>query len=216
MPSRDEIEDEKRRAAEAAAELPEDGMAVGLGTGSTVAYLLPALARRGLSLRCVATSPRTEAAARELGIAMEPFGRLEALDVAIDGADQVAPDGWLVKGGGGAHTREKIVAAAAERFVVIADSSKPVDSIESPVPLELHPFGLRATLRELGDVRLRDALPTPDGGILADYLDQVGEPGALAERFAAIPGVVEHGLFPPTLVSDVLVARGSEVERLRL
>jgi ribose 5-phosphate isomerase A len=216
MPSRDEIEDEKRRAAEAAAELPEDGMAVGLGTGSTVAYLLPALARRGLSLRCVATSPRTEAAARELGIAMEPFGRLEALDVAIDGADQVAPDGWLVKGGGGAHTREKIVAAAAERFVVIADSSKPVDSIESPVPLELHPFGLRATLRELGDVRLRDALPTPDGGILADYLDQVGEPGALAERFAAIPGVVEHGLFPPTLVSDVLIARGSEVERLRL
>jgi ribose 5-phosphate isomerase A len=216
MPSRDEIEDEKRRAAEAAAELPEDGMAVGLGTGSTVAYLLPALARRGLSLRCVATSPRTEAAARELGIAMEPFGRLEALDVAIDGADQVAPDGWLVKGGGGAHTREKIVATAAERFVVIADSSKPVDSIESPVPLELHPFGLRATLRELGDVRLRDALPTPDGGILADYLDQVGEPGALAERFAAIPGVVEHGLFPPTLVSDVLVARGSEVERLRL
>jgi ribose 5-phosphate isomerase A len=216
MPSRDEIEDEKRQAAEAAAELPEDGMAVGLGTGSTVAYLLPALARRGLSLRCVATSPRTEAAARELGIAMEPFGRLEALDVAIDGADQVAPDGWLVKGGGGAHTREKIVAAAAERFVVIADSSKPVDSIESPVPLELHPFGLRATLRELGDVRLRDALPTPDGGILADYLDQVGEPGALAERFAAIPGVVEHGLFPPTLVSDVLIARGSEVERLRL
>jgi ribose 5-phosphate isomerase A len=216
MPSRDEIEDEKRRAAEAAAELPEDGMAVGLGTGSTVAYLLPALARRGLSLRCVATSPRTEAAARELGIAMEPFGRLEALDVAIDGADQVAPDAWLVKGGGGAHTREKIVAAAAERFVVIADSSKPVDSIESPVPLELHPFGLRATLRELGDVRLRDALPTPDGGILADYLDQVGEPGALAERFAAIPGVVEHGLFPPTLVSDVLIARGSEVERLRL
>jgi ribose 5-phosphate isomerase A len=216
MPSRDEIEDEKRRAAEAAAELPEDGMAVGLGTGSTVAYLLPALARRGLSLRCVATSPRTEAAARELGIAMEPFGRLEALDVAIDGADQVAPDGWLVKGGGGAHTREKIVAAAAERFVVIADSSKPVDSIESPVPLELHPFGLRATLRELGDVRLRDALPTPNGGILADYLDQVGEPGALAERFAAIPGVVEHGLFPPTLVSDVLIARGSEVERLRL
>jgi ribose 5-phosphate isomerase A len=216
MPSRIEIEDEKRQAAEAAAQLPEDGMAVGLGTGSTVAYLLPALAERGLSLRCVATSPRTEAAAREVGIAVEPFGALERLDIAIDGADQVTPDGWLVKGGGGAHTREKIVAAAAERFVVIADSSKPVDAIGAPVPLELHPFGLRSTLRELGAVRLRDALPTPDGGILADYDDQVGDPAALAERFASIPGVVEHGLFPPALVSEVLVARGEEMERLVL
>jgi ribose 5-phosphate isomerase A len=214
MPSRIQIEDEKLRAAEAAAELPEDGMAVGLGTGSTVAYLLPALAKRGLSLRCVATSPRTEAAARDLGIAVEPFGRIERLDIAIDGADQVAPDGWLVKGGGGAHTREKIVAAAAERFVVIADSSKPVDAIGAPVPLELHPFGFRTTLRELGEVRLRDALPTPDGGILADYVGEVRGPAALAERFASIPGVVEHGLFPPTLVSDVLIVRGDEVERL--
>jgi ribose 5-phosphate isomerase A len=216
VPSRIEIEHEKRRAAEAAAELPEDGMAVGLGTGSTVAYLLPALAKRGLSLRCVATSPRTEAAARELGIAVEPFGRLERLDIAIDGADQVAPDRWLVKGGGGAHTREKIVAAAAERFVVIADSSKPVDAIGAPVPLELHPFGFRSTLRGLGEVRLRDALPTPDGGILADYEGEVGDPAALAARFASIPGVVEHGLFPPALVSEVLVARGGEVERLVL
>jgi ribose 5-phosphate isomerase A len=216
VPSRIEIEDEKRRAAEAAAALPEDGMAVGLGTGSTVAYLLPALAKRGLSLRCVATSPRTETAARELGIEVEPFGRLERLDIAIDGADQVAPDRWLVKGGGGAHTREKIVAAAAERFVVIADSSKPVDAIGAPVPLELHPFGFRSTLRGLGDVRLRDALPTPDGGILADYVGEVGDPTAMAERLAAIPGVVEHGLFPPALVSEVLVARGGEVERLGL
>ena len=214
MPSRIEIEDEKRRAAEAAAELPEDGMAVGLGTGSTVAYLLPVLAERGLSLRCVVTSPRTEAAARELGIAVEPFGGLERLDIAIDGADQVAPDGWLVKGGGGAHTREKIVAAAAERFVVIADSTKPVDAIGAPVPLELHPFGFRSTLRELGDVRLRDALPTPDGGILADYVGEVGDPSALAERFASIPGVVEHGLFPPALVSEALIARGNELDRL--
>jgi ribose 5-phosphate isomerase A len=213
--SRTGIEDEKRRAAEAAAELPEDGMAVGLGTGSTVAYLLPALAERRLSVRCVATSPRTEASARDLGIAVEPFTMLERLDIAIDGADQVAPDGWLVKGGGGAHSREKIVAAAAERFVVIADSSKPVDAIAPPVPLELRPFGLRATLRELGEVRLRDALPTPDNGILADYEGDVGDVGALAERFAAIPGVVEHGLFPPALVTEALISRGGAVERLR-
>jgi ribose 5-phosphate isomerase A len=214
MASRDD--EEKRAAAQEAAKLPEDGMTVGLGTGSTVAYLLPALADRGLTLRCVATSPGTEAAARELGIPVEPFERLERLDIAVDGADQVAPDGWLVKGGGGAHTREKIVAAAAERFVVIADSSKPVDAISAPVPLELHPFGLRSTLREIGDVRLRDWPPSPDGGVIADYDGQVGDPAALAERLAAIPGVVEHGLFPPALVSDVLIARGGDVERRAL
>jgi ribose 5-phosphate isomerase A len=206
--------DEKRAAAEEAARLPEDGMTVGLGTGSTVAYLLPALADRELSLRCVATSPRTEAAARKLGISVEPFEVLERLDIAIDGADQVAPDGWLVKGGGGAHTREKIVAAAAERFVVIADSSKRVEAIAAPVPLELQPFGLRATLHELGDVHLRDWPPSPDGGVIADYEGEAGDPAALAERLAAIPGVVEHGLFPPALVSDALIARGHEVERL--
>jgi ribose 5-phosphate isomerase A len=192
----------------------EADMTVGLGTGSTVAYLLPALAERKLDLRCVATSPRTEDAARDLGIEVEPFERLKRLDLAIDGADQVAPDGWLVKGGGGAHTREKIVAAAAERFVVIADSSKPVEAIAAPIPLELHPFGLRATLHELGDVRLRDWPPSPDLGVIADYEGAVGDPAALAERFAATPGVVEHGLFPPALVSEVLVGRGGEVERL--
>jgi ribose 5-phosphate isomerase A len=195
-------------------QLVEDRMLVGLGTGSTVAYLLPALADRDLHLRCVATSPRTEAAARELGIPVERFERLQRLDIAIDGADQISPDGWLVKGGGGAHTREKIVAAAAERFVVIADSSKPVDAIRPPVPVELHPFGLRATLREIGEVSVRDALPSPDGGVIADYQGEVGEPAALADRLAAIPGVVEHGLFPPALVSEALIARGGEVERL--
>ena len=131
------IEDEKKLAAEAAAELVEDGMTVGLGTGSTVAFLLPALARRSLDIRCVATSPRTDTAARELGLDVETFANVDHFDLTIDGADQIAPDGWLVKGGGAAHTREKIVAAAADRFVVIADSSKPVEAIHGPVPLEL-------------------------------------------------------------------------------
>src|SRR3954451_24051110 len=100
---------EKRLAAEAAAELVADGMLVGLGTGSTVAHLLPALAARRLSIRCVATSAETERAGRELGleVEVEAFDSLDGLDIAIDGADQIAPDGWLVKGGGGAHTREK-------------------------------------------------------------------------------------------------------------
>lgn len=211
-------EDEKRLAAEAAAELVEDGMAVGLGTGSTVDLLLPALARRGLGgLRCVATSHATERQARELGIPVEEFETLERLDIAIDGTDQVTPDGWLIKGGGGAHLREKIVAAAAERFVVIADSSKPVDRLSGPVPLELFAFGLKATLARIGDeVELRDAPRSPDDGVIADYRGEIGDPAALAARLESDPGVAAHGLFPPDLVSDVFVGRGVSVERIPL
>jgi ribose 5-phosphate isomerase A len=208
---------EKRSAAEAAARLVEDGMLVGLGTGSTVAFLLPALAARELEIRCVATSVATEEQARELGIAVEPFDALERLDVAIDGADQVAPDGWLVKGGGGAHTREKIVAAAADRFVVIADSSKPVDEIAAPIPLELLAFGLRSTLNRLGDVELRQgASSSPDAGVIADYTGDVDDPGLLAARLAATPGVVDHGLFQPAMVTEVLIGRDAAVERIEI
>lgn len=216
MPSKPDVELEKRAAAEAAAGLVEDGMAVGLGTGSTVAFLLPPLAARNLSIRCVATSPATERAAGKLGLEVEQFDGIDRLDVAIDGADQVAPDGWLVKGGGGAHVREKIVAAAAERFVVIVDSGKPVERLTAPVPVELSAFGLSATLRALGDTELRDAPPSPDGGVLADYGGPVGAPGELAARLDATPGVVGHGLFAPELVADVLVGRGDVAEPLEL
>lgn len=211
-----DAEREKRLVAEAAADLIEDGMAVGLGTGSTVAHLLPALAARGLELRCVATSLATELRAAELGLACEPFSTLDRLDLAIDGADQVAPDGWVVKGGGGAHTREKVVAAAADRFVVIADSRKAVPELRPPVPLELLEFGLAATLRTLEQAELRDVPRSPDGGVIADYLGPIGDPADLAARLAATPGVVEHGLFPPALVSDVLIARGDRVDRISL
>jgi ribose 5-phosphate isomerase A len=207
------IEDEKRAAAEAAAALVQDGMRVGLGTGSTVRYLLPALAQRRPTLRCVATSPATQSLAEELGLVVEPFETLEALDIAIDGADQVAPDGWVIKGGGGAHTREKVVAAASARFVVIASSDKVVGALAPPVPLELLSFGLPATLRLLGDARVRAATPpSPDGGVIADYLAAFDDPRALADRLDRTPGVVDHGLFPATIVSDVLIARGEEVE----
>jgi ribose 5-phosphate isomerase A len=209
---------EKRIAAEAAAELVEDGMTVGLGTGSTVAHLLPALAARGVEgIRCVATSVATEEQARGLGIPVEEFSRLERLDIAIDGTDQVTPDGWLIKGGGGAHLREKIVAAAAERFVVIADSSKPVEALTGPVPLELFAFGLRSTLARLGaDVDLRDVPPSPDAGLIADYGGEIGDPAALAARLEADPGVAAHGLFPPDMVSEVLVGANGTVDRLTL
>ena len=211
------FEREKQVAAEASAELVEDGMTVGLGTGSTVAFLLPALARRGLDLRLVSTSPATERAAEALGMRVESFSGAEALprlDLAIDGADQVAPSGWLVKGGGAAHTREKAVAAAADRFLVIVSSDKLVESLSPPVPLELLEFGLGATLQRLAPVRLREVPHSPDGGVIADYLGDFDDPGALAERLSETVGVVEHGLFPAAMVSEVIVARGEQVERI--
>ena len=142
------IEREKQAAAEAGAALVSEGMRVGLGTGSTVERLLPVLAGRVVNgVVYVATSPETEQAARELGLDVRPFASFDRLDLALDGADQVAPSGWLVKGGGGAHTREKVVATAAERFVVIASSNKLVAALAPPIPLELLPFGLESTLR---------------------------------------------------------------------
>ncbi len=216
MPVVSAADDEKRLAAEAAAELVESGMTVGLGTGSTVAHLLPAIARRGLEgIRCVATSVATEEQARELGVPVEDFDRLTRLDIAIDGTDEVTPDGWLIKGGGGAHLREKIVAAAADRFIVIGDSSKPVEGLRGPVPLELSGFGAASTLERLGsDVELRDAPRSPDGGVIADYRGGgLDDPAALAARLEADPGVAAHGLFPPDMVSEVFVARGGAVDR---
>lgn len=207
-----DIAAEKRLAAEAAAALVEDGMRLGLGTGTTVAELVPALGRRALAITCVATSPATAALGRAHGLDVRAFTEIERLDLAIDGADQVDPDGWLVKGGGGAHTRERIVAAAADRFVVIVSSDKPVPHLHAPVPLELLAFGLAATMHALPDAVLRDAPLTPDGGVLADYHGEVGEPAALSVRLDAVPGLVSHGLFPPSMVSAVLIARGSDVE----
>jgi ribose 5-phosphate isomerase A len=205
----------KRAAAEAAAEMVADGMRLGLGSGSTVAQLLPALARRRLNtLTCVATSPSTERAARELGLSVRGLDDVGELDLAIDGADQIDPRGWLIKGGGAAHTREKIVAAAARQFVVIASAEKAVSALGPPVPLELLRFGVRSTLAAVGQARLRDgAGVSPDGGLIADYLGPVGDPRRLGTRLSAIPGVVEHGLFAPEMVSLILIAGESGVER---
>jgi ribose 5-phosphate isomerase A len=210
------IEREKEVAAAAGALLVEDGMAVGLGTGSTVAYLLPALAARGLSLTCVATSPGTEARAVALGLSVVAFEDLDHLDLALDGADQVDATGWLVKGGGGAHTRERIVAAASDQFVVIVSSNKLVERVEAPVPLELEEYAVPTIVHTLPAVRLREGAPmTPDDGLLADYWGEVGDPAELAATLAAVPGVISHGLFPPSMVDQVLVGREERVETLR-
>ncbi len=206
----------KREAARAAAAEVQDGMRLGLGTGSTVAYLLQALGERAselAQLRCAATSPATERAARALGLRVESLDDLGELDLAIDGADQVDPQGWLIKGGGAAHTREKIVAAAARRFVVIVSEEKLVARLQAPVPLELVPFAVRTTLRSLVQAELREVPPSPDGGLIADYLDEIGDPRELASRLSAHPGVVEHGLFAPEMVSAVVIAGAAGVQR---
>jgi ribose 5-phosphate isomerase A len=202
---------EMEAAAAAAAALVGDGAIVGLGTGVTVSHLLPRLVADEREHIFVATSIETDRAARRLGIEIRSFDEIPRLDIAIDGADQIAPDGWLIKGGGGAHTREKIVAAASDRFVVIASSNKEVPALRPPVPVELLTFGHAATLRALAPVRIRDAPRTPDAGILADYLGEIDDPRSTAAWLAAIPGVVGHGLFGPELVDDIIVGRGGDV-----
>jgi ribose 5-phosphate isomerase A len=208
------IEAQKRAAAAAAAELVRDGMRLGLGTGSTVSHLLPAIAERELrGLVCVPSSPATDAAARALGLQLRAIEDVGALDLYIDGADQIDPRGWLIKGGGAAHTREKILAAAARRFVVIASAEKAVQELAPPVPLELVPFGVSATLRAIGEARLRDVPRSPDGGLIGDYEGPIGDPAELATRLSCVPGVVEHGLFAPGLVTEILIATEVGVTR---
>ena len=232
---REQTDREKELAARAAAELVGDGMALGLGTGSTVAYLLSALAERARELtrtHCVATSPQTARIAREIGLNVRELDELTelagGLDLAIDGADQIDEAGWLIKGGGGAHTREKIVAAAARRFVVIVSANKLVERITGPVPLEVMEFGAHTTLRAVGDARLRrpgergvgkagrtdDAVQrSPDGNLLAWYEGPIDDPRELAARLSATPGVVAHGLFAPEMVSEAIVGDAGTVRR---
>jgi ribose 5-phosphate isomerase A len=135
------------------------------------------------------------------------------LDIVIDGADQVDPSGWLVKGGGGAHTREKAVAATTDRFVVIIGSNKLVDRLAPPIPLELAQFGLAGTLARLQPVRVRDAPLSPDGGVIVDYLGDFEGAESFHARLSAATGVIEHGLFPAAMVSEVIVGHGDGVER---
>jgi ribose 5-phosphate isomerase A len=122
----------------------------------------------------------------------------------------------VVKGGGAAHTREKAVAAAARRFVVIVSSDKLVERLAPPIPLELLEFGLASTLRRLGSVELRDVPRSPDEGVIADFTGAVDDPEVIAAWLSAATGVVEHGLFSPGLVSDVVVGRDDDVEHLRI
>jgi ribose 5-phosphate isomerase A len=223
----------KRAAAVAAVCDVKSGMKLGLGTGSTMAFALDEIARRiredELSVVGVPTSTRTEDRARQLGIPLTNFAETESLDLAIDGADELLPGSLtLIKGLGGALLRERIVAAAARRFVVIVDRSKVVDRFASraPVPVEVVSFGHELVGRRLAELGLRsilrvDANGTPvvtDGGnMLYDChdVDAATEPAVLAERLRHVVGVIDSGIFVG-MVSEAIIAHSqSEIYRLR-
>ncbi len=207
--TKNDLEPLKHQAALAAVEYVKDGQLVGLGTGSTAKYLVQALGERlkaGLKIKGVPTSRETAALAIQVGIPLLPDEEAWALDVAIDGADQVDPHLNLIKGGGGALLREKIVAAAARQLIIVADHTKSAPVLGSPVPLpiEVIPFGWRSTARALerlgGKAVLRERGGRPfvtDAGhyILDLHVQKIEDPAGLEAQVNMIPGVVENGLF---------------------
>ena len=223
------LEMQKQRAAVASADYVRNGMRVGLGTGSTVKYLIDELGarcRKGLSIQCAGTSIETEEHARRLGIPVMDLRELGELDIAIDGADQFDEQKNLVKGGHGALLREKIVAAAAAVFVVIADSSKHATKLDMPVPVEFLPLALLVVQRLLeklhGDAILRkkqpatgDLFTTELGNHIFDLsVGPIVDPATLGDRISRIPGVVCHGLFCG-MAQEIVVGHSDKVEVIR-
>ncbi len=201
---------EKRAAGIAASKIVEPGMVVGLGTGSTVAYTIKELGRRvreeGLEILGVVTSYQSEILAIEAGIPLATLAQHPELDLAIDGADQIDSKLYAIKGGGAAHTREKIVSASARRFLVVADESKTSPRLDKAVPVEVLPFAKTLVIKKIeelgGKPELRFAL-RKDGPVITDngnfVLDVnfgvIKDPEELAVQLSSIPGVVEHGIF---------------------
>lgn len=220
----------KQQAGEYAAELVESGMVIGLGTGSTAIFATRRIAQRirGGDIRdiiAIPTSSATEADARELGIPLGTLERHPIVDLTIDGADEVDPDFNLIKGGGGAHLREKIVAQTTERLVIVVDASKLSDKLGTnwAVPVEVFPFGWHSQsgfLRDLGaDVVPRQSgevpFETDQGNIILDCdFGVIADPAALDKTLKARAGIAEHGLFIG-MTRDVIVARADGVRHLR-
>ena len=220
--------DAKRLAGEAAADLVKSGMVVGLGTGSTVAWTIRRLGQRvreeGLDFQGVPTSFQAESLAIECGILLTTLNQHPLLDLAIDGADQVDARFFVIKGGGAAHTREKVVACSARRFVIVADESKYVEKLTWPVPVEALPFALRLVERRLLELGGKPVLrlgKMKDGPVITDngnfVLDvdfgTIEEPAELGAGMSGIPGVVEHGIF--CNLDELYLARGGGVEKVR-
>ena len=209
-------EHEKENAAMAAMEYVEDGMTIGLGTGSTAKYFVEMLAEEvadGLVVRCIETSEQTRRLASSLGVPLIPFEQVERIHLTVDGADEVDPQGQLIKGGGAALLREKIIANASDHMVVIADPSKQVERLgKFPLPVGVTPFGYTITAKLVYDVLAASGIDRPrvqlrsltngelvvtDGGnhILDCHCERIPDAEALAARLSNVPGVVEHGLF---------------------
>ena len=221
-------DDQKRISGEAAAELVEAGMVVGLGTGSTAAWFVKALAARKLDIRGVPTSEATANLARELGIPLAALDDVKSIDLTVDGADEVGPGLSLIKGGGAALLREKLVWEASKRCVVIADAAKKVDHLgRFPLPIEVVRFGHVHTGHRLADIaaefellppRLRMAdrgiVVTDGGNVIYDLPSGViAEPAALAAALKTVTGVVDHGLFLD-LTDEALIGTDQGVVKL--
>ncbi len=203
------VVDAKRLAAQRAADFVMDGMKVGLGTGSTVYWTIFKIGQRvreGLRIKCFATSRETERIAKEAGITVFDVAQMDGLDLCIDGADEVDPNLSLIKGGGGALFREKVVATASDRMIVVADASKQVDVLgKFPLPVETVPFGTHLTRRRIEAMGCRAALRLSEEGeplvtdngnhILDCQFDRISDPFGLHSRLKAEVGVVETGLF---------------------
>jgi ribose 5-phosphate isomerase A len=218
---------EKEAAAKASLRFLRDGQIVGLGSGSTAHYAVQLIGERvkaGLKIRGIPSSKETEALATSLGIPLITFEEAQQIDVAIDGADEVDPRLCLIKGGGGALLREKIVASAAKQFVIVADSSKQVQTLgKFPVPAEVITFALplvKKKIEELGasvTVRAKNGKTflTDEGHHILDCsFGQITDPPALARKLSDLPGIVEHGLFIG-MASVVLFAKGDKITELR-
>ncbi len=215
----------KKAAGEAAADLVKSGMVVGLGTGSTVAWTIKRLGERvkkeGLDFYGVPTSFQAEDLAINSGIKLTTLNQHPHLDLAIDGADQVDANLLVVKGGGAAHTREKVVSCSARRFVIVADESKFVEKLSWPVPVEVLPFAARLVERRLIELggkpvlrlgKMKDGPVITDNGNFVMDVDFgiIEDPEALAARISPIPGVVEHGIFDN--LDELYLARAGGVE----
>jgi ribose 5-phosphate isomerase A len=219
---------QKRAAAARAIEFVTPGMRLGLGTGSTAKHFVELLGERvrdGLKVVGVPTSDATRRDAERVGVPLSTLDETPELDLTVDGADEIAPDLSLIKGGGGALLREKIVAAASARMVVIADESKWVPMLgRFPLPVEVEPFGLESTRRAVEAAFADTGSPAAatlrrakdghafvtDGGhwILDGALQRIADPKGLAARLCAIPGVIEHGLFIGLATAAILAGGG--------
>jgi len=224
-----DADSQKRAAGEAAALLVESGMVVGLGTGSTAAWFVKALGARRLDVTCVSTSTATAELAASLGMKLAELGETREIDLTVDGADEIGPGLSLIKGGGAALLREKLVWEASRRCVVIADQAKQVKTLgKYPLPIEVVGFGHESTALRICDalaecdlgaaprLRIRDGEPviTDNGNLVYDAAcGSIPEPALLADALKSVTGVVEHGLFLD-LADEALIATASGVERI--